>query len=629
MDYKQILCNELLSKKNIDYLVGMILQNFKISKKAIPKCINIITTNLSKYLHHIDRFPENIDEVIQALCFLNKKCFEDFANYLSNKYPNVNLLREKKSPHLIGTNEPAKIIILNGTTEPPKNPLYSQNIASLLSNVLIPSENTALFDNTMHPKNIASALFEDAMHPKNTAMLPNSANYELLAFLANPLFLQLYNLFNNSIHTLQNNNLENFSSQNSGRINQPDIIFDEILEPSQVQELIKKIIEDRVNSSKSREPENRGKNKRTSEKISLISDDLILKSEDIMDDNDEIVESALRETESNNDEKSEDDEIGKFDLTKNVSKETLPMIEKRVSEIISLRNKYLEENNREMVDKIDKERDKIIEAVRIYKEKLEAEMRKNEGNMKYISKLQNDDNLSLKLESFRSEKVKPESTKEDHIEILDLMFDPNECNDLKNIVIKVRSEKKIVDITLVSYYLPFNPNNVTKFNNKFSIYFNDRINQIVLQPGKYNIQTLIDYIRGQINFLDFSTNENNIITIKNKMETKFDLMVGDDTIFPLLGFVDKIDNYKDKLFYSASQPYNMECNEKIYFSLAGSTMEPLLLEFDKNVTLNKTIKKSNAGVRMKQLILKFTNSLGQYYEFVAPFKICFRITYAK
>ncbi|MEM3062146.1 MAG: hypothetical protein QW303_01180, partial [Nitrososphaerota archaeon] len=591
---------------------GMILQKFKINKKAIPKCMNIITNNLTGYLQHINRFPENNEEVIEALCFLNKKCFEDFTNYLSNKYPNINLLRENNPPHLseklssrsnddltlnfcssseqkfYGTNEPAKLSILNENAEPPKD--------------------------------AAPALSKEA------ANLPNGATYDLLRFLANPLFLQLCNLFNNSVHSLQNNKIENFYSQISGRNVHPDLIFDEILEPGQVQELIKKIIEEKVNASKSKEPRDGGK-KRKSEKFLSDCDDLTLKSGDMTDDNDEIVESSIKEA-NPNDEESGGDDFGEVDLSKNVSKKTLPMIEKRVFELISLKSKYLEENNKEMVDKIDKEKEKIIEAVRMYKEKLEGEMRENEEKMRDVSapKLQTE---RVCDSNFPGNSNLSKRVEEDRVENLDLIFDPSDHNDLRNIVIKVKSDRKIVDITLVSYYLPFNPNNVTRFNNKFSVYFNDRINQILIQPAKYNVQTLIDYIGGQINFLDFSINENNLITIKNKMEAKFDLNVGDDTIFPLLGFVDKIDNYKDKLFYSASQPYNMECNEKVYFSLAGSAMEPLLLEFDKNMTPNKSIKKSNAGVRMKQLMLKFTNSLGQCYDFVVPFKMCFRITYAK
>ena len=93
MDYKNILYSQLLSQTNINFLVNTILSNFKISNKAINKCVNIITNNLVKYLENIDRYPENNDELIEAINFLNKKCFEDFTTYLSTKYPNINLLR--------------------------------------------------------------------------------------------------------------------------------------------------------------------------------------------------------------------------------------------------------------------------------------------------------------------------------------------------------------------------------------------------------------------------------------------------------------------------------------------------------------------------------------------------------
>ncbi len=46
-----------------------------------------------------------------------------------------------------------------------------------------------------------------------------------------------------------------------------------------------------------------------------------------------------------------------------------------------------------------------------------------------------------------------------------------------------------------------------------------------------------------------------------------------DTIFSLLGFVGKNELFKEKIFYSGSQPYNCDCNEQVYFTLSGSTKD--------------------------------------------------------
>ena len=203
----------------------------------------------------------------------------------------------------------------------------------------------------------------------------------------------------------------------------------------------------------------------------------------------------------------------------------------------------------------------------------------------------------------------------------------NNFNDLKNIVIKFKTDNKITDITLVDYLLPFNENNVTRFNNKFVVYFNNNITRITIPPGKYEIQALLDYIKSKATFLDFSINDKNIITIKNTMDMKFDLMLDSDTIFSFLGFNGKIDFYKEKIFYTGAMPFNTSANEKVSFNLSGSTMEPMQMEFDKSVIVNKSLKKSRAGIIMKQMVLHFSDAQNQCYDFIMPFKMCFKITY--
>src|ERR1700753_2001214 len=104
MDYKLLLKEQLLSKSNIDLLLNTILINFKISNntKTIDKCINIIANNMIKYLENIDRFPENNQELIEAINFLNEKCYNDFMEYLLKKYPNGNIIRNNSL--LLNTN---------------------------------------------------------------------------------------------------------------------------------------------------------------------------------------------------------------------------------------------------------------------------------------------------------------------------------------------------------------------------------------------------------------------------------------------------------------------------------------------------------------------------------------------
>ncbi|AGF85271.1 low complexity protein [Moumouvirus goulette] len=110
---------------------------------------------------------------------------------------------------------------------------------------------------------------------------------------------------------------------------------------------------------------------------------------------------------------------------------------------------------------------------------------------------------------------------------------------------------------------------------------------------------------------------------------EFDLLCDkvEETILPILGFRDKIDKYKQNTSYTGSVSYNLDI-DKIYFSLSGTSMEPIEIEPDKEISLNKIVKKSRIGLMLKHLILNFKNDLDQYYDFDKKFKICLKITYA-
>src|SRR5579872_2777599 len=99
-----ILKSQLLSKSNIDYLLNLILSNFRLSPKAVSKCTHIIESNFNRYLNNLERFPSNNSELIDAIKFLNKKCFDDFTVYLTNKHPNTNLYRN--SPNIQTVTQP-------------------------------------------------------------------------------------------------------------------------------------------------------------------------------------------------------------------------------------------------------------------------------------------------------------------------------------------------------------------------------------------------------------------------------------------------------------------------------------------------------------------------------------------
>lgn len=528
MNYQNILKLQLLSPNNINFLVNTILTNFKISQKAINKCTNIVTNNLNKYLDNISRYPENDDELIEAINFLNKKCFEEFIDYLSTKYPNKNLLRNDYS---------------NLINSPPESKIPVENI-------IILSE---------EEKNNLLKTYEKKEVKKNPSE-------DFLSYLTNPQILQMFSMMINNMNSKKDIPKEN-----------KQYVIDDILDEDQVKALL----------NKTNKPE-------ISIPIESPKPDVLKTAPKI-----EVPKIEAPKSEST-------DLINLSELTI----EKLPLVEKKLKSLVQQKNEFLQQDNKEMVEKIDKEKELIISSVQNFKKDLEKKAKESEDKINSIS-------ISKRFDATAK-----------NVEILDLKFDPtNDYNDLKNIVIGFKTDQKITDITLVDYYLPFNANNVTRFNNKFTVYFNNRVNRIMIPPGKYEIVTLLDYIKNQANYLDFTVNENKIITIKNNLNLKFDLMIANDTIFHLLGFTEKLDNYKEKLFYSASKQYDVHSNEKVYFNISGTAMDPIEMEFDKDIPLNKSLKRAKNGVLMKQMVLNFNNILGQYYDFILPFKMCFKISY--
>lgn len=541
MDYRNILGDHLLSKSNIDFLVNKILSNFKISTKAISKCTNIITNNFNKYLDNIDRYPVNDIELNEAINFLNQKCYDDFTDYLSQKYPDKNL---SKNPMM--ESKPYEEIII--ISEEEKNKLLNQ-------------------------------------HKQNKNNMD-----DFLAYLTNPMILQMFNNLTMQCYRPYQKNVPKMENY---------ITIDEILDANQLNSLLSKFDNDKT-LKKNNELEKINAN------INFILDDTILGNK-MLEKNITMDNTIIEDNKIINENIKMPNEDA-YDLA-NLRKEDLPIIEKRINHLIQLKKQYLSEKNNDKLEEVENEKEKIVNAVKEYKTKLANEAKENENRINGIS-------MTKRISN------------EANVEYLDLQFDPtNDYNDLKNIVIGFKTDNKILDITLVDYYIPFNSHNVTRFNNKFMVYFNNKVNRIIIPPGKYEIDILLNYIKNQANFLDFTVDENKIITIKNSMNIKFDMMIEKDTIFPVLGFNERQDNYKDKLFYSGSQAYNLKNNEKILFTLSGSTIDPLSLEFDKQITLNKILKKSRSGFSMKQMVLVFTDNIGQYYDFILPFKMCFKITY--
>jgi len=541
MEAKYVLRQRVLSKDNIQNIVAVLLKNFRLSANASTKCIRVISENMNKYVGNIQNYPRNEDEMNCAIDYLNQLCYDDFVEYLRVRYPGTDL-RRNRAPLLLDAKAPKS---------------GEENII-----VLTAEERNRLLEKE------------------------RSRSNDLMALLSNPSMVQV-------ISTL---------SQDTTKI-----VFDEILTQEDVNKLRGVVQKDaselhKLPQEEVHKPQNDvTKVNDTEDTIweAQVKSDVKVKSKSKT--------KSADKPETVNEPKSLSPELPamqteKFDVTKKVTKETLPLIEKRINELVSLKNSQMEKKDLKMIEKIDEEIKQIKESVYTYKKDFEKTIKENNKYTNIVQK-SSDDN------------------------ILDLEIDPRKNHlDLKNIIVKPKSDEKIIEITLTKYFVPYNENNVTRFNNKFNIYFNNKLWQIVIPPSKYDIDTLLNYIKSQVTFLDFVVAENGCISIKNTMNVNFDLMVGDDTIFVLLGFEDKASAYKDKMSYVGGKKYNMTANEKVFFSLTGTPMDPLLLEFDKPLDdLNISLRKSRAGINIKQLTLTFTDENGQFYDFLSPFNVCMKI----
>lgn len=516
MDFANSLQVQLLSETNIQFIVNKLLADYRISQKAIGKCKNIVINYLQQYLNNINILPQNNSQLIEAIEYLNKKCYDDFTTYLTLKYPKNNFLR----PH---------------NNLPPIS--HMTDIPEL--ETLPHGESITIIDEDEKIKILKEAGYNTQYES------PNPNNY--LLYLSDPKFMEILKMMIN--------NCNNMTIKKTN----DNLVFDEILDFKQVDALIKH-----------QNKENEGK--KNNENIENIKEDKQV-----------------------------------YDLS-NLTINNLDLIKNRADELNKLKEKYLLEKNEEMAKKINDEQKQIIEAISVFKEKTKIAAKEAKEKESELNK------------SIVTNKVI------DNIEYLDLLFDPtNDYNDMKNIIIEIKSDKKISEILLINYFLPFNNNNITRFNNKFIIYSNGQNYKIIIPPGKYDLMFIINYIKNYIPFLDFNISDTNIITIKNLMGNKFELSVGKDTIFNVLGFT--ANEYKGEIYYKAHTPYNIKSNEKIFFHLSGTPMDPLEMEFDKEITINKILRKSRTGVTIRKLILHFGDDLGQWYDFIKPFNMKLKITY--
>jgi hypothetical protein len=85
---------QLTSDENIDFLVDIIYQNFKLKSKSLSKCRILCFNFIEKYLQEMKNMePDDEDTFISEI---NQRCIDEFTEYMRNKYPNAEIYRTIK-----------------------------------------------------------------------------------------------------------------------------------------------------------------------------------------------------------------------------------------------------------------------------------------------------------------------------------------------------------------------------------------------------------------------------------------------------------------------------------------------------------------------------------------------------
>ena len=219
----------------------------------------------------------------------------------------------------------------------------------------------------------------------------------------------------------------------------------------------------------------------------------------------------------------------------------------------------------------------------------------------------------------------------DGIQDLDLQLQPRSAEDLLNIVFRFNEEKKVKSIKLLDYFIPENTNNITSFTNRFMVYHMGNINQFSVESGKYNIDTLLALIQDRFSFLKLSIDDNNLVSITNNTNAKFDLMIQDYSILPLLGFCDSPGSYKNKITYKASQPFSLDLHESIFISLNRSNTDPIKLQLGEKISLEQPIilRETSKPIALKDISIKLSDKMEQTYDLIGTsFNLHLTIEYA-
>ena len=570
----------LQSDENITYHTNLLLERCNIKKDNLNKIRLILTEMIQNIIPNLNNLPTNQQEFIEALNFTRNLIHDKFIIFLEEKYPGKQIRKSipihqihqiHQQQHQINQNIQFEEQLIDD------NQNVNQYISSINSHIsaVQPRKQTQYI--TSYEKDLLLKKY-GLNNPSNQHQ--KSGQQEFIKYLTNPTVLK------NFWDMVQRMNPEKTVVKKSYRA-------DMVVNHEQLNMYIQNVI---FEASKSKSKTQSIQDKKNNNDIHVLND---RNSADPYADQKATILDANEDIDGNNDEII----IPTVDITKGINVENMAVVSQTMKELSEMKLKYKDE--KDIIEAVDEELHTLVSALKQYRESVKQSMNEYDNKIKVIK------------------------NKNDNEEILKLEVNPNDDgSDMKKIEIDVTDNRKIKKITLMDYYVPLNVSNISRSTNHFGIFTNGQPKNIYIPPAKYDdIFSIINYIKGVMSFIDIKV-ENNIITINNLLG-KFDLIINEKSIFPILGFREKSEKYRGESTYTGNVPYDINANSIVYFSIHSTNIDPIKLVFDKETIADVIVKKSNSGVSMKKISMEFTNKLGQIYDFILPFRIGLKIEFTK
>ena len=191
----------------------------------------------------------------------------------------------------------------------------------------------------------------------------------------------------------------------------------------------------------------------------------------------------------------------------------------------------------------------------------------------------------------------------------------------------------ITQIELFNFDIPYDKYNITHNNNilNFSVlnfkdiqindkYFNIIVNnnniELTITIGLYTIETLLEIINRALTIFNIEFHYcNTTYLISIISNSNFDIIIGENTLFYNLGFIQNLSN-SDK--YNATRTYDLKLNKFINIYIENINEQKPIMQYSQQQSKIITFKQP---IQLDKIIIKFTNSSDIIYNLYLSFQI--------